>query len=945
MADSKEATEIDVEALLREHEEESESEAESEEEMGSNLQVAIPGHMSTAVNNEEDGSSDEEEGEEMEVLDPNHPLMQRVQQALQDQLTRQNEKLQVELNENLETLKAKKTERESLGVELYGLQQQLARQQMLLEKEQDQVSALHQVRNQKEKTLQDVTELYRTLQEQLKIQRKNSENLRSEVDTLRTKLMYVTSAHDTVRTDIAVTKRATEKATVDLAKAQGDKQKQDLYVDRLTEEGQRLEEDVGLYKVQCTAQSQETREVKEALREAAMELEMLELEKKQLYQQWANSLLAMQRRDEAFSAMRTALSMQKDKSVSMDTEIESYKKAVLKEQERSEQLTGMLRKLEADIAHVKKQIETSQSRREQLKMEYMVYTRTLQETEQALNKATTDCALKQNELKALRTLIEREALEKHKLEDAVMEKILSQLTMDKATQHTRKTMEKMRQRVKQVETDLTKTENENSALDIQLTDYESKLEYLQKLVDKQNTAIEKQNALISKSETEIARNNNLIERKQTQIDQLNKKLSMLMSKIEGGEETGPMEVRIKELENQIQDSLDRCVEMEQHWLRQKSELVKKTREADEQEVSVERLNREMLILEQKKLRLDDEVCGHEKEIREVNKGIESLHKDIVKLNALITHKRGEEESLQQGNILVEGDFVATLKEAELESIRMQSTLEQLKEEKGRLQNSILEAEKQIFLWERKIQLAKEMRKAVDSDEGQAEIRGMKSEIHRMEVHHAELMRKQEQLIQEMEKAVYRREAIISKGEVQIKTGKAESTRGHMKKKIEEAKKKIKQTTESTSFCDQEMRNLRMTQTALGEQLEEKKTTCRQLQTVAQALEAEVEQLAETKQQNFNEILAYQQRVKHLQSAKDGHYRMSIPAHQEREAELQRQQERLYTLLSISDRLAEDFPHAGPALRKVHHLAQWKMTELERTRSGMRTPSERSVELA
>ena len=40
--------------------------------MGSNLQVAIPGHMSTAVNNEEDGSSDEEEGEEMEVLDPNH---------------------------------------------------------------------------------------------------------------------------------------------------------------------------------------------------------------------------------------------------------------------------------------------------------------------------------------------------------------------------------------------------------------------------------------------------------------------------------------------------------------------------------------------------------------------------------------------------------------------------------------------------------------------------------------------------------------------------------------------------------------------------------------------------------------------------------------------------------------------------------------------------------
>lgn len=36
-------------------------------------------------------------------------------------------------------------------------------------------------------------------------------------------------------------------------------------------------------------------------------------------------------------------------------------------------------------------------------------------------------------------------------------------------------------------------------------------------------------------------------------------------------------------------------------------------------------------------------------------------------------------------------------------------------------------------WERKIQLAKEMKSAVDSETGQGEIRAMKSEIHRMQV--------------------------------------------------------------------------------------------------------------------------------------------------------------------------------------------------------------------
>lgn len=38
-----------------------------------------------------------------------------------------------------------------------------------------------------------------------------------------------------------------------------------------------------------------------------------------------------------------------------------------------------------------------------------------------------------------------------------------------------------------------------------------------------------------------------------------------------------------------------------------------------------------------------------------------------------------------------------------------------------------------MLWEKKIQLAKEMRNSVDSETGQSEIRAMKAEIHRMKV--------------------------------------------------------------------------------------------------------------------------------------------------------------------------------------------------------------------
>ena len=75
----------------------------------------------------------------------------------------------------METLKGMKEERETLGVELYGIQQQLARQQMLVEREQDGHTALHQLRVQCEETLAQVREMYRSMQDQVETDRKQSE--------------------------------------------------------------------------------------------------------------------------------------------------------------------------------------------------------------------------------------------------------------------------------------------------------------------------------------------------------------------------------------------------------------------------------------------------------------------------------------------------------------------------------------------------------------------------------------------------------------------------------------------------------------------------------------------------------------------------------------------------------------------------------------------------
>ena len=80
-------------------------------------------------------------------------------------------------------------------------------------------------------------------------------------------------------------------------------------------------------------------------------------------------------------------SQQQQRILSLDTELDGYKKSIQKEQEENEKLTLTLAKWENDTVQVKKQVAACQARQDAIKSEYSTYSRMLQETEQALNRA------------------------------------------------------------------------------------------------------------------------------------------------------------------------------------------------------------------------------------------------------------------------------------------------------------------------------------------------------------------------------------------------------------------------------------------------------------------------------------------------------------------------------------------------------------------------------
>lgn len=105
-----------------------------------------------------DGDFDEEDEELLGNIGE-HSLLSRVQKRLWDQLNRKKARVELELREIAEDADRSRKSREDLGVELYGLQQQLARLQMQLEGAHNNANLIADIRKKSEADLKRFREV------------------------------------------------------------------------------------------------------------------------------------------------------------------------------------------------------------------------------------------------------------------------------------------------------------------------------------------------------------------------------------------------------------------------------------------------------------------------------------------------------------------------------------------------------------------------------------------------------------------------------------------------------------------------------------------------------------------------------------------------------------------------------------------------------------------
>jgi chromosome segregation ATPase len=570
-----------------------------------------------------------------------------------------------------------------------------------------------------------------------------------------------------LKSDIAVTKKETFTAEDNVSNLEKLKKKQDLLIDSMNEESKRLEEQKNILTAQIISQREETEEAKKILFEAEVELEKVEASKKNLLERWQKSINMMQKRDSAVQTARERLSDERETNALLLNELSGLKNEIRKEEEQTEKMgaqSSMIGKIKGSLDIIFRELRAEE---EKVSAQYASLKESLTSTEQNIKLTSQE----QKSVEDAMNLVEGNIMKLHTEAKRLYESLIDQksehTTIEKTASNLMKQAQRINDEIEEREIEYENIMNEVARIRIDQLNTKSQIELLKK---KREEALAEQNDkkyLVITYEVQIKQGHDINEKKQHEVGRLNKLHDELMSKA-NDEGKNPEENKLINLLRESEELEQRCSEFYREWIKKQTVLVHENNKLQEIHEGVTNLSNKKMIMEQKKIRLNDSYRNFDREIDDIRISLKGLQQEMNKLNDNIAVNSDRKQKLENENVNLESEFIEKLKEMQHDATKFEFNIDVIREQKAELMNEIVECERQILLWERKYQLEQEMQEALDPNVGQSEIEELKKELHRMELRYASLLKEQSKILSEAERAIDKRETIEVRKESLVK---------------------------------------------------------------------------------------------------------------------------------------------------------------------------------
>lgn len=167
-------------------------------------------------------------------------------------------------------------------------------------------------------------------------------------------------------------------------------------------------------------------------------------------------------------------------------------------------------------------------------------------------------------------------------------------------------------------------------------------------------------------------------------------------------EISPFDWKIKTLEKNIEEIQQNNQKAQQLWLRQEGYMITLSQQRDLQLQELNLLNKEIMIMEQKNLKLEHALEMLNKEESNMERILNLLQQRMVQMNTQLVIQKGLKEELEDKNSITKNEGIQFLEDAELNLIKLQNDLKQLYDEKALLKDDLDAIQQESLSWEKKV---------------------------------------------------------------------------------------------------------------------------------------------------------------------------------------------------------------------------------------------------
>ena len=377
-----------------------------------------------------------------------------------------------------------------------------------------------------------------------------SQELRDKVNQMATQLLATQLRRQEAENRIGVEQEHAEKGEADLRQVQLAKEAQDSYIARLTEEMDQLTAEVEQCRLQTLAMEAATADTTESLQKAEAEIQQVKAEHGRLLANWTNTVIHINKRDEALVSFQAAVEHQKTELRSIRARIEGTKNDIVASQTEHEMMTGIRVRLEHFGGQQEAKIKKTEKETTEEQLELGRLGKVRQETEATLGRMEADLKAIEAEDSQIRQSIQSLETEHRELEAKVLASLRDQMTNEKNFGEVDKQIRDAKARIKSLDNLVGEERNKLALLDKEMEDrrlkYTLEKHKCERLV-LQTSQLEEEERKVG----EVLRTtNSAIERVQSLISPAQKEFKERSAKV--GEERSPLEAEIAKCQEELE---------------------------------------------------------------------------------------------------------------------------------------------------------------------------------------------------------------------------------------------------------------------------------------------------------------------------------------------------------------------------------------------------------